>query len=128
MHSLFFTKFFELLTVKSGFNFGDFLNYWGGLLFSLTVIVGVVWAVVKFFVIPPAKHWIKEWGLEVTKQIQPDANGGKSLTDANKKIDKIATKQDEATSRLDTLEKMTELKFKHIQEGIDRIEKHLDGK
>jgi hypothetical protein len=128
MHYLFFEKAIELLTAKNGFNFGDFLNYWGGLLFSVTVIFGAIWAIAKFFIIPPAKHWVKEFVLEATKQIQPDANGGKSLTDANKKIDRIEKKQDDTVNRLDTLEKMTELKFKHIQEGLDRIEKHLDGK
>ena len=136
MHYLFFEKVAELLTASTNItNTESWINSVGGLLFSITVILSVIGALAKFFFIPHLKKWITEVNNDSnqilenrTKQIQPDANGGKSLTDANKKIDRIEKKQDETVNRLDTLEKMTELKFKHIQEGLNRIEKHLDGK
>ena len=136
MHYLFFEKVAELLTASTNItNTESWINSVGGLLFSITVILSVIGALAKFFFIPHLKKWITEVNNDSnqilenrTKQIQPDANGGKSLTDANKKIDRIEKKQDETVNRLDTLEKMTELKIKHIQEGLNRIEKHLDGK
>lgn len=135
MHYLFLEASAQLLTPKTNFNIGDFLNYWGGLLFSVTVILGVIWAVAKFFIIPPLKHWIKEWSLEVTKQIQPNANGGRSLTDANKKIDEIKKSQETLTSeqnklsrKVDNIQLTNNLSFKHMQESLERLEKKFDKK
>jgi len=61
---------------------------------SLTVVslsIGILTVLVKWFVVNPLKHFIKEQ----TYPIQPTANGGRSLPDIARTVDRIEKRLDE---------------------------------
>ena len=61
---------------------------------SLTVAslsIGILSALVKWFVVSPLKNFIKEQ----THPIQPYANGGRSLPDIARAVDRIEKRLDE---------------------------------
>ena len=61
---------------------------------SLTVAslsIGILSALVKWFVVAPLKNFIKEQ----THPIQPYANGGRSLPDIARAVDRIEKRLDE---------------------------------
>lgn len=63
-----------------------------------TTLLGVLF---RFLVLLPLKAYIKE----VTYPIQKGANGGLSLPDVARGVDRINDRLDKLESRLDTLEK-----------------------
>ena len=91
-------------------NFEIELNHWGALAFDVTVITGIFGAMIRWFILKPLDRRIKE----ATKQIQPGANGGKSLTDANKKIDRLEEKFEKFDERFERVEGLVEDMFEHI--------------
>jgi len=127
-------RIFDLFTMTSVFtNTESWINNVGGLLFSITVILSVFWGTIKFLFIPHIKKLISENQkdsdailLQRTKQIQPDANGGKSLSDVNKKVDRVEKTVGELAHNVDIYNATNELKHKHTQETLDRIEKSLN--
>jgi hypothetical protein len=61
---------------------------------SLTVVsltIGILSVLVKWFVVNPLKNFIKEQ----TYPIQPTANGGRSLPDIARAVDRIEKRLDE---------------------------------
>lgn len=61
---------------------------------SLTVVslsIGILTVLVKWFVVTPLKNFIKEQ----TYPIQPTANGGRSLPDIARAVDRIEKRLDE---------------------------------
>lgn len=56
---------------------------------SLTI--GILTVLVKWFVVSPLKHFIREQ----TYPIQPTANGGRSLPDIARAVDRIEKRLDE---------------------------------
>jgi F0F1-type ATP synthase membrane subunit b/b' len=62
---------------------------WSQIVIAVGVLIGALITVFKFFVMRPLIHLIDDR----TKQIQPDANGGKSLADVHKRIDNIERTQ-----------------------------------
>ena len=61
---------------------------------SLTVVslsIGILSVLVKWFVVNPLKNFIKEQ----TYPIQPTANGGRSLPDIARTVDRIEKRLDE---------------------------------
>jgi hypothetical protein len=61
---------------------------------SLTVVslsIGILTVLVKWFVVNPLKNFIKEQ----TYPIQPTANGGRSLPDIARAVDRIEKRLDE---------------------------------
>jgi hypothetical protein len=64
------------------------------LLESLTVVslsIGILTVLGKLFIVTPLKHYIKEQ----TYPIQPTANGGRSLPDIARTVDRIEQRLDE---------------------------------
>jgi len=53
--------------------------------------IGILSALVKWFVVTPLKNFIKEQ----THPIQPHANGGRSLPDIARAVDRIEKRLDE---------------------------------
>lgn len=61
---------------------------------SLTVVslsIGILTVLGKFFIVIPLKNYIKEQ----THPIQPTANGGRSLPDVARAVDRIEKRLDE---------------------------------
>jgi hypothetical protein len=61
---------------------------------SLTVVslsIGILTVLGKFFIVIPLKNFIKEQ----THPIQPTANGGRSLPDVARAVDRIEKRLDE---------------------------------
>jgi hypothetical protein len=61
---------------------------------SLTVVslsIGILTVLGKLFIVTPLKHYIKEQ----THPIQPTANGGRSLPDIARAVDRIEKRLDE---------------------------------
>ena len=61
---------------------------------SLTVVslsIGILTVLGKLFIVTPIKNYIKEQ----TYPIQPSANGGRSLPDVAKAVDRIEKRLDE---------------------------------
>jgi len=81
-------------------NINNIIIELGAVAAALATIAGVVWAVVKFAVLKPLDKRIKE----VTKQIQPGANGGESLSDANRKIDNLSEDIEHLIERIEAVE------------------------
>jgi hypothetical protein len=64
------------------------------LLESLTVVslsIGILTVLGKLFIVTPLKSYIKE----LTHPIQPSANGGRSLPDIARTVDRIEKRLDE---------------------------------
>lgn len=68
---------------------------------AITAILALVGLLFRFLVLLPLKAYIKE----VTYPLSPDANGGKSLPDVAKGVERINQRLDHIENRLDTLEK-----------------------
>lgn len=75
---------------------------------ALIAIFSVVGMIFKFIVLKPLKKFITDTIAEYTKPIQKESNGGFSLPDANKKLNKLADRLDkleeENHKRLDAME------------------------
>jgi len=65
----------------------------GFILLLVTAIAGFG----KFFIFDPLRREIQE----ATRPIQPSANGGLSLPDVAKKLDKMEARQDQTDAKLD---------------------------
>lgn len=94
---------FYPLVLGSGDGFNaiqSLINQWGQVALSLSAIGAVVWGVIKFALIKPLDRRIAE----ATKQIQPNANGGKSLSDVNKKVDDLANNVAHLTEKIEKIE------------------------
>jgi hypothetical protein len=68
-------------------------QYWAEIVTAIGVITAGIIAAFKFLILKPLIHLIDDR----TKEIQPGANGGWSLSDLHRRIDKIE-------SRFDSLE------------------------
>lgn len=67
------------------------------LLGLIVVIVSSLTALGKYFIFNPLRREIKE----ATRPISPTANGGLSLPDVARKLDKMETRQDQTDAKLD---------------------------
>jgi F0F1-type ATP synthase membrane subunit b/b' len=67
----------------------DSLETWSQIVIAVGVLVGALITVFKFFVLKPLVRLIDDR----TKQIQPEANGGKSLTDLHHRMDNLEQSQ-----------------------------------
>ena len=66
----------------------------------LGIIIGLVTALTglgRFFIFNPLRREIKD----ATRPIHPSSNGGLSLPDVARKLDKLETRQDHTDSQLD---------------------------
>lgn len=63
----------------------------------IVVIVSSLTALGKFFIFNPLRREIQE----ATRPISPGANGGLSLPDVARKLDKMETRQDQTDAKLD---------------------------
>jgi hypothetical protein len=88
----------------------DTVNAWGQVAFSLSAIAAVVWAVVKYAVLKPLDRKIKD----ATLSIQPNANGGQSLSDINNKVDGLAETVEALIDRLELIEERQVSIYEHI--------------
>ena len=68
---------------------------------SILAVLTLTGVLFRFIVLLPLKAYIKD----LTYPIQPTANGGKSLPDIAKNVERIHDRLDEVEKRLDTLEK-----------------------
>lgn len=110
-----------LLQATSGTDIGENINEFGQIAISLTAIGVVFAATVRYLVLKPMKSWI----VEQTKQIQPNANGGKSLSDVNKKVDAQDVKMDEQTKKINetsetiiVINKRLDIIFNYLINGV----------
>ncbi len=62
-------------------------------------IAAVATGVGKYLIFDPLRREIKE----ATRQIQPDSNGGLSLPDVAKKLDKVEKRQQDTESKVDLI-------------------------
>lgn len=62
-------------------------------------IAAVASGVGKYLIFDPLRREIKE----ATRQIQPESNGGLSLPDVAKKLDKVEKRQQEVDSKIDLI-------------------------
>lgn len=69
--------------------------HWGQIAAALTAILGLGGLLVKYTIIKPLKLYIET----MTRPIQPDANGGKSLPDL---IDQVAELRGMLKQHMDT--------------------------
>ena len=95
------------------------INSLGQIAISVTAIISLCWAVFRFVVLKPLDKKIAE----ATKQIQPGANGGQSLTDVNKKVDRMADAIDGLTDRIDRIEERNIKIYEHL---VDLANKPLE--
>jgi len=65
-------------------------QYWAEIVTAIGIITTGVITAFRFFILKPLVRLIDER----TKQIQPNANGGKSLTDLHHRIDAVEQKFD----------------------------------
>lgn len=63
----------------------------------ILLLVTSIAAFGKFFIFDPLRREIQE----ATRPIQPSANGGLSLPDVAKKLDKMENRQDQTDAKLD---------------------------
>lgn len=80
--------------------FRTFVITWGQVAGAVAAIGAVVWASFRFAVLRPLDRRIAE----ATKQIQPGANGGQSLSDVNEKVDRLEEVVSDLDGRLDRME------------------------
>lgn len=78
----------------------EFIVDLGAVAAAVAAIGAVVWAVFRFAVLRPLDRRI----VDATKQIQPEANGGLSLSDAHKKIDRLTDSVERLSDRMDNIE------------------------
>jgi hypothetical protein len=74
----------------------------------ISLIIGVI---IKWIVVPNAKSYIDER----TKQIQPDANGGKSLPDIAYLLGELKGQIDNLFHRIEVIEENTAIKRRKKQ-------------
>jgi hypothetical protein len=86
---------------------------------AILSIVALVYGSFRFFVLRPLDARIKD----ATKQIQPGANGGQSLTDVNKKVDRLAKSVDDLGHRLDRIEERNLEIYDHLLDLVSRRNK-----
>jgi hypothetical protein len=71
-------------------------QYWAEIVIAIGTITGGVIAAFRFLILKPLIHLIDER----TKEIQPGANGGWSLSDLHRRIDKIESRFDSLEEKL----------------------------
>lgn len=71
-------------------------QYWAEMVTAIGVIVSGVVVAFKFLILKPLIHLIDER----TKEIQPGANGGWSLSDLHRRLDKLETRFDSIEEKL----------------------------
>jgi ubiquinone biosynthesis protein UbiJ len=91
-------------------NFADVVIGWGQVATALAAISVVVGFVFRRVVLKPLDRKIAE----ATKQIQPNANGGESLADVNKKVDDLTSTINQIDKRLDQIEERNSEMFMHL--------------
>lgn len=73
---------------------------------AVLAVITLITTVVKFGVVKPIKAYIDK----ATYQIQPHANGGKSLADVAELVRKIDTRVEDISKRVKLLEKLNKSK------------------
>lgn len=79
---------------------GSGIIYWGQIAAALSAIFAFLGLLIKYAVVKPIKQYIDQ----KTYQIQPYANGGRSLADAVRKLEKIEIYITDIDERLQKLE------------------------
>ncbi len=74
----------------------SFLLNWSQIVIALGVIISAVIACFRFFILKPLVRLIDER----TKEIQPESNGGWSLSDLHRRMDKIEARFDSLEEKL----------------------------
>jgi len=74
----------------------SFLLNWSQIVIALGVIISAVIACFRFFILKPLVRLIDER----TKEIQPESNGGWSLSDLHRRMDKIEARFDSPEEKL----------------------------
>lgn len=67
-----------------------FLNNWAEITIAIGTIIGGLIAAFRFLILKPLVRLIDER----TKEIQPEANGGWSLSDVHRRLDKLESRFD----------------------------------
>lgn len=73
---------------------------------AVLAVITLVTTIVKFGIVKPIKSYIDK----ATYQIQPFANGGKSLADVAELVKKIDTRLEDISKRVKLLEKLNKTK------------------
>lgn len=73
-----------------------FLNNWAEITIAIGTIVGGLIAAFRFLILKPLVRLIDER----TKEIQPEANGGWSLSDVHRRLDKLESRFDAIEDKL----------------------------
>jgi ubiquinone biosynthesis protein UbiJ len=107
MHNLILTL---AATTDPTETFRQWIVSWGQVAGAIAAITAVVVGGLRYAVIKPLDRKIAE----ATKQIQPGANGGQSLSDVNKKVDSLAKSVDNLGTRLDRIEERNLEIYGHI--------------
>jgi hypothetical protein len=71
-------------------------QYWAEIVIAIGTITGGIIATFKYLILKPLIHLIDER----TKEIQPGANGGWSLSDLHRRLDKLETRFDSIEEKL----------------------------
>jgi len=74
----------------------SFLLNWSQIVIALGVIISAVIACFRFFILKPLVRLIDDR----TKEIQPESNGGWSLSDLHRRMDKIEARFDSLEEKL----------------------------
>lgn len=85
------------------------------LIIAIAAVIAIVVSTVKFLDRSLEKKIIKEIR-EATTQIQPNANGGKSLTDLHKKVDALA----DAVCELKNGHEKLEHELRKVEEEMEK--------
>lgn len=92
------------------------LQQWAGIAGNIVTIGGLVWVIFRFAVLRPLDRRISD----ATKQIQPGANGGLSLTDVHKKADTLVEVVDRLERRIARIEERHIDLYDKVVEAISR--------
>ena len=74
----------------------SFIINWSQIVIALGVIISALIACFRFFILKPLVRLIDER----TKEIQPEANGGWSLSDLHRRMDRMEARFDAIEERL----------------------------
>lgn len=74
----------------------SFIINWSQIIIALGVIISALIACFRFFILKPLVRLIDER----TKEIQPEANGGWSLSDLHRRMDKLESRFDSLEEKL----------------------------
>jgi len=74
----------------------SFIVNWSQIIIALGVIISALIACFRFFILKPLVRLIDER----TKEIQPEANGGWSLSDVHRRLDKLESRFDAIEEKL----------------------------